>query len=139
MKLRNLLFTALLMVIPFIAFAQYSDDISDEAAGCLGCGFVVFWIIGGLAWLGLSIWATIWVNKDAKARGMENASLFLVLMIIGIFVGFWWIVWIVYLITRPKDNSKTMTTTSIPPPPPNQYSDNKGIKEEGSNKEPPRE
>jgi hypothetical protein len=53
--------------------------------------------------LALSIWATVWVSKDAKARGLESASLFTILMIVGILFRFWWIVWIVYLLTRPKD------------------------------------
>lgn len=98
--------TFILILIALIASAGFADDAEDAVAGCLGCSFMIFWIFGAVVWLGLSIWATVWVKNDAERRGLENANTYSILMILGIFFGFWWIVWIVYMVTHSRGETK---------------------------------
>jgi hypothetical protein len=93
-----------LSVVPFVLavsnlLAQDSSP-SDNAAGAAGaliggtCG-----CIGGL--LGLAIWIflVVFVYKDAKARGMDNAVLLTVVTALTGLLGV-----IIYLLMRPKGN-----------------------------------
>ncbi len=80
--------------------AQTSEEDStsagDAAAGLIGgtCGCIFILVMLGI-WIALAIW----VYKDAKSRGMDNAVL---LTIVTVFTGILGLV--LYLLMRPKGN-----------------------------------
>ena len=80
---------------PMAAFAQ--EEVSDEAAAAMGCGCMIVMLIFWLAILALYIWSAIFVWKDAQARNMDNAVLWLILTLV-----IWPLGFIIYLIVRPK-------------------------------------
>ncbi len=90
----------LLFAVPSL-LAQDStpaDEATSSAAGAMGaliggtCG-----CIGGLIGLALWIFLIIYVYRDSKARGMDNAILLTVVTAITGLLGF-----IIYLLMRPK-------------------------------------
>ena len=70
----------------------------EEAAGALACagcgGFFLFLVFGALA---LQIGLLVWVARDAKARGMDSAVLWMLFVFFVPALGL-----IVYLFSRPK-------------------------------------
>jgi hypothetical protein len=69
-----------------------------EPAAC-ACGVVGF-LVAGLVALGLialQIFLAVWISRDAKARGMDNPAMYVLLVI---FLG--WIGLIIYLTSRPQ-------------------------------------
>ncbi len=92
-----------LPALPFLfaatsLFAQDADtNSSANAAGALvggTCG-----CIGGLICLAIWIALALWVYKDAKSRGMDNAVLLTIVTAITGLLGL-----IIYLLMRPKGN-----------------------------------
>jgi hypothetical protein len=87
-----------------LAFAQDTTD--SDAAGAAGaliggtCG-----CIGGLIGLAIWIFLVVYVYRDAKARGMENAVLLTILTAFTGILGF-----IIYLLMRPKDKLPPTST-----------------------------
>jgi hypothetical protein len=81
------------------AFAQDTTNDNADAAGAAGaliggtCG-----CIGGLIGLAVWIFLIVYVYRDAKARGMDNAVLLTVLTAFTGLLGF-----VIYLLMRPKD------------------------------------
>jgi disulfide bond formation protein DsbB len=74
---------------------QSNDDASPfVACGCLG--FFGMIMVGILA---LHIALLIWVAKDAKNRGMDNAVVWMILVMLTGIIGL-----IIYLLTRPQGN-----------------------------------
>jgi uncharacterized membrane protein YhaH (DUF805 family) len=80
--------------------AQY-DGSGDAAGGCAACGacgmgigVLVFLF---LAILALNIALLIWVARDAKARGLDNSVLWMILVMVTGPIGF-----VIYLFSRPK-------------------------------------
>jgi uncharacterized membrane protein YhaH (DUF805 family) len=71
---------------------------SDEAAGALACagcgGFFLFLIVAALA---LQIGLLVWVARDAKARGMDSAVIWMLFVFFVPVLGL-----LVYLFSRPK-------------------------------------
>ena len=102
MRLLISLAVLIIFATPILAQRDYNGDIDNDALGCMTCSLVLLAIIAGIILLALSIWATIWVYKDAKKLCLPNANFYLILMIAGIFFRFWLIVWLVYILTRPK-------------------------------------
>src|SRR5437660_4598835 len=77
--------------------AQDSDSNKAGAAGALiggTCGCV-----GGLIGLAIWIFLVVWVYKDSKARGMDNAVLLTIVTALTGLLGL-----IIYLLMRPKGN-----------------------------------
>jgi hypothetical protein len=70
----------------------------DEAAGALACagcgGFFLFLIVAALA---LQIGLLVWVARDAKARGMDSAVIWMLFVFFVPVLGL-----LVYLFSRPK-------------------------------------
>jgi uncharacterized membrane protein YhaH (DUF805 family) len=92
----------LLGLLPFATLlrAQY-DGSGDAAGGCAACGacgmgigVLVFLF---LAILALNIALLIWVARDAKARGLDNSVLWMILVMVTGPIGF-----VIYLFSRPK-------------------------------------
>jgi|SRR6476620_11030646 len=73
-----------------------SSDAAGAAAGLIGgtCG-----CIGGLIGLAIWIFLVVWVYKDAKSRGMDNAVLLTIVTAITGLLGL-----LIYLLMRPKGN-----------------------------------
>ena len=82
--------------VPLAAFQSDSDAAAGGAAACGCLGFVGLIIIGVIA---LNIALLVWVARDAKARGMDNSVLWMVLVMITGLLGL-----IIYLFSRPKGN-----------------------------------
>lgn len=92
-------------------FAQENTTTDNDAAGAvggiMGLGCTCIFII---AMIGIQIAIAIWVYRDAKSRGMENAML---LTILTVFTGILGL--IIYLLMRPK--TKVIVPPSGPTPP----------------------
>ena len=82
-----------------LLLAQYQG--SDDAAGCAACGAcgmgvgVIVFIF--LAIIALNIALLVWVARDAKARGLDNSVLWMILVMVTGPIGF-----VIYLFSRPK-------------------------------------
>ncbi|HEY2466979.1 MAG TPA: PLD nuclease N-terminal domain-containing protein [Terracidiphilus sp.] len=76
-----------------------SNDGSGAAgcAACSGCGglFILIWL--GL--IALQIALLVWVARDAKARGMDSAILWMLLVLFFPLLGI-----VIYLFARPQGN-----------------------------------
>ncbi len=73
---------------------------ADAGAGCAacgGCGFVMIFLV--LFIIALHIAILVWVARDAKARGMDSAVLWMLLVMITGLVGL-----IIYILSRPQGN-----------------------------------
>jgi ABC-type Fe3+-siderophore transport system permease subunit len=83
------LFAAALML-------QMNDSSAAGASACagIGCfGAIIFFVI--LICINIAI--LVWVQKDAKARGMDNPMLWMVLVLFTGVIGL-----IIYFLSRPK-------------------------------------
>ena len=84
---------------PTLLLAQNNnDDLAGAAAaggGCLACGGVFIFIF--IAIIALNIALLVWVYRDAKNRGMENAVVWLIVVLIVGPIGA-----IIYLLARTK-------------------------------------
>ena len=98
--MKRLLLSLTLLFFPLMAFAQDATDspASDDAANAagalaaLGCG-----IIPCILGVAIQIALAVWVYKDAKKRGMENAVLLTVVTALTGLIGL-----LIYLLMRPK-------------------------------------
>ena len=95
MKLLRLSLIAVLLT-PLVCLAQNNDDPASTLAGCGCCGTFIFIPIALLA---LSIALLVWVARDAKARGLDNAVLWMLLVFCTNLIGL-----IIYLLSRPQGN-----------------------------------
>jgi Phospholipase_D-nuclease N-terminal len=77
--------------------AQQNDDAAG-AAGCFACGGFVIFLVVGLVVLNVAI--LIWVARDAKARGMDSAILWMLLVFFLGIIGL-----VIYLLARPQGNT----------------------------------
>jgi hypothetical protein len=82
------------MAVAAIAVMQRDDGSPAAACGCLG--FLGSLIIGIIA---LHIAILVWVARDAKARGMDSAVLWMILVMFTGLIGL-----IIYLFARPQGN-----------------------------------
>ena len=86
---------------------SYSPSAEDAAGGCLACGtcagggvvgvIIMVVIVGGL--IALSIALLVWVARDAKNRGMDNAVMWMILVFFTNVLGL-----IIYIFSRPQGN-----------------------------------
>jgi uncharacterized membrane protein YhaH (DUF805 family) len=78
-----------------ILLLQRNDDANPfVACGCLGLFGVLM-----VAIFVLNIALLIWVARDAKSRGMDNAILWMILVMLTGIIGL-----IIYVFTRPQGN-----------------------------------
>src|ERR1700744_5714512 len=77
-----------------------NDDAAANAAGCAACsgvaGFAIFFLVAVIA---LNIAILVWVARDAKARGLDNAVLWMLLVFFLGLIGL-----VIYLFARPQGN-----------------------------------
>ena len=91
------LLPALLLLTPTACLAEYSY--ADPLGGLAGCGCCGTFIFIPLAGLALSIALLVWVARDAKARGMDSAVLWMLLVFFLNIIGL-----VIYLFSRPQGN-----------------------------------
>jgi hypothetical protein len=103
MRIPHLLRTGLLGALALTGAASclalQSDDASNAAgaAGCFACsGFVIFVVVAAIA---LNVAILVWVARDAKARGMDSAILWMLLVFFLGLIGL-----VIYLLARPQGN-----------------------------------
>jgi hypothetical protein len=85
---------ALGLFTPVAGLAQ--NNSGNPAAGCACCGTFFFIPI---AFLVLSVALLVWVARDAKARGMDSAVLWMLLVFFLNLLGL-----VIYLFARPQGN-----------------------------------
>jgi len=94
--------TALALVLPALlpslAHAQRSRT-GDTASNLAGCGCCGTFIFVPIALFVLNIAMLVWVARDAKARGMDSAVLWMLLVFFTSFIGL-----IIYIFSRPQGN-----------------------------------
>ena len=83
-------------VLPQLVLAQRgrSQALGDGGifACCSGAAILV-----PIAFVALNIAMLVWVNKDAKARGMETPVIWMLVVLLTSFIGL-----IIYVLSRPK-------------------------------------
>jgi uncharacterized membrane protein YhaH (DUF805 family) len=89
------LFFALVLFTPAHCIAQYRTG--NPAGGCAACGCCGTFIFIPIALLIISIALLIWVARDAKARGMDDAVLWMLLVFFLNIIGL-----VIYLFSRPQ-------------------------------------
>jgi cytochrome bd-type quinol oxidase subunit 2 len=94
-RLRKILTAVLLLMLALPLLAQ--TDAESEAAGAAALAAGGISCVIGLVALVVWILIVVWVYRDAKARGMDNAVLWLVIVLITGLLGL-----IIYLVIRPK-------------------------------------
>ena len=95
--LKRLTLVGALCLVPSIAFGQVdSNNASSGAAGLACCGTFIFIPI---LFFVLNIALLVWVARDAKARGMDGAVLWMLLVLFTSVIGL-----IIYLFSRPQGN-----------------------------------
>ncbi len=106
------LLLALLALAAFTpaALALDPNDAAANAAGCFGCSTCMLFVFGGLI---VHILIMVWVWKDATARRMDNAILWLLLCFFAPLIGI-----VVYLIVRTQAPPPPPSQPPYPPPPP---------------------
>ena len=102
---RNPKLARLLGVLVFVtdAFGKKADDqaaaaaaSTSAAAGCAVCSTFLFIPI---AFLVISVMLLVWVARDAKARGMDSAVLWMLLVFFLNLLGL-----LIYVLARPQGN-----------------------------------
>lgn len=100
------------LILPRLAQSAPAGSASPEDAaaaaagctGCLGCGAVSGVMVIIIAVVGLALFASwiallVWVARDAKNRGMDNAVVWMIVVFFLHLVGF-----VIYLLARPQGN-----------------------------------
>jgi len=83
-----------LVGVAAMAALQRDDAAPAAACGCLGFfGFIIVAIVV------LNIALLVWVARDAKARGMDGAILWMILVMFTGIIGL-----VIYLFARPQGN-----------------------------------
>ena len=81
---------------PLACLAQNNSDPAGALASCGCCGTFIFIPIAALA---ISIALLVWVARDAKARGMDNAALWMLVVFFLNLIGL-----LIYVLSRPRGN-----------------------------------
>lgn len=77
---------------------QASDaEAAAACASCAGCSGI--FLLVPILYFALNIALLVWVARDAKARGMDSAVLWMILVMVTSVVGL-----LIYVLSRPKGN-----------------------------------
>ena len=90
-----LLCSGVALAAPTTALAQNDGSAAASVAGCGICGSFFIFIFLGIVALNIAI--LVWVARDAKARGLDNAVLWMLLVFFTGFIGL-----IIYILARPQ-------------------------------------
>lgn len=102
MKLKHLTVASIgLFLVHWPAFAQTREPGGPEScAGCGACGGLgIVMILIPLAIIALNIALLVWVARDAKARGMDSAVVWMILVMFTSVLGL-----VIYIFSRPQGN-----------------------------------
>jgi len=89
--------TALVATLTFAAIASAQDAPDTNAgAGCACCGSI---LVIPIVLFALNIALLVWVARDAKARGMDSAVIWMILVMFTSVIGL-----IIYTFSRPQGN-----------------------------------
>ncbi len=89
--------SALVLCCPSVFALAQRDNGAAGAAGCFACSsFVIFIVVAVFV---LNIALLVWVARDAKARGMDSAILWMLLVMFTGIIGL-----VIYLFVRPQGN-----------------------------------
>jgi hypothetical protein len=83
----------------FSSMAALAQNNSDAASTLAGCGCCSTFIAIPIVFLALDIAMLVWVARDAKARGMDSAVLWMLLVLFTSVVGL-----VIYILSRPQGN-----------------------------------
>ena len=97
MHSRIRLLPILVLFAPTACLAE--NILADPLGGLAGCGCCGTFIFIPIALLALSIGLLVWVARDAKARGMDSAVLWMLLVFFLNLIGL-----VIYLLSRPQGN-----------------------------------
>lgn len=90
----------LLMLCTTVLAQRHGDD----AGACASCGIcggsLVVMVLIPIVIVALNIALLVWVARDAKARGMDSAVLWMALVFFTGFIGL-----IIYVLSRPQGNT----------------------------------
>lgn len=89
---------ALICSAPLAAFAQMGDA-GGAASSLAGCGCCGSFVAIPIVIVVLNIAMLVWVARDAKARGVENPILWVLLVFFTSIIGL-----IIYILSRPQGN-----------------------------------
>lgn len=79
-----------------VLLAQNQPNPAAGAAACFGCGTL---LLIPIVFFALNIALLIWVARDAKARGMDSAVIWMILVMFTSVIGL-----VIYLFSRPQGN-----------------------------------
>lgn len=104
MKLKYLTFASMTLMLAAIAVMAQTRGGPEEAcggaAGCGACGGLgIAMILIPLAIIALNIALLVWVARDAKARGMDSAVVWMILVMVTSVLGL-----VIYIFSRPQGN-----------------------------------
>jgi hypothetical protein len=72
-------------------------EAAAACASCAGCGGAL--VLIPIVFVALNIALLVWVGRDAKARGMDSAVVWMILVMLTSVIGL-----IIYVFTRPQGN-----------------------------------
>ncbi len=75
-------------------WAQRGGDAASSCAACGGCGGLFIFLIAMVA---LNIAILVWVARDAKARGLDNSILWMLMVLFLGLIGL-----VIYILARPQ-------------------------------------
>lgn len=87
-----------LLLIGGTALAQRSDE-PNPCAAAAGCGMCGSIFVIPIVFIALNIALLIWVARDAKSRGMDNAVMWMILVFFTSVIGL-----LIYIFSRPQGN-----------------------------------
>jgi uncharacterized membrane protein YhaH (DUF805 family) len=88
---------AFFLLAPVACFAQ--NNAGNPAGGAAACGCCGTFIFIPIAFFAISIALLVWVARDAKARGMDSAVLWMALVFFLNLIGL-----VIYIFSRPQGN-----------------------------------
>jgi hypothetical protein len=86
-----------LLLAPATLLMAQNDNPAAGCAGCFACGVIPMIIM--VAVIALHIAILVWVARDAKSRGMDNAVLWMILVLLTGLIGL-----VIYLLARTQGN-----------------------------------
>jgi uncharacterized membrane protein YhaH (DUF805 family) len=93
---RLVLFVSLPVLLASAAYAQREPNPLAVAGGCGICGSI---LLIPIAFIALNIALLVWVARDAKARGMDSAVIWMILVMFTSVIGL-----LIYILSRPQGN-----------------------------------
>jgi hypothetical protein len=102
-KIKTVWALSMLLILWSPVLAQRTQRAGEEAGACASCGLcggsLFVMVLVPIAIFALNIALLVWVARDAKARGMDSAVIWMVLVMFTSVIGL-----IIYILSRPQGN-----------------------------------